>query len=255
VTVLAPFRKASARAATLQLSVGSNRKSSLPLSTKEVDGLLGGFRDRAWGDLVDCRRSHNFLAGSDMGLTVRQLRLTTFAAIAGAAMSAAGADLPQRHLYAVNESAEIPERPPESAALMHGIGWTPERPGVALATFDIKGDYAYIAPWKNSGDGTEILDVATHRPVASSAHPKICWRSISQTGASPRWAISTALGGAELSQRGYLIEPDSRLVALASARPGAPCSHPPVVRQSPSFLRPWLSRSKIQLVSGMLYNQ
>ena len=78
---------------------------SAAIHDKEVDGLLGGFRDRAWGDLVDCRRSHNFLVGSDMGLTVRQLRLTTFAAIAGAAMSAAGADLPQRHLYAVNESA------------------------------------------------------------------------------------------------------------------------------------------------------
>jgi hypothetical protein len=40
-----------------------------------------------------------------MGLIVRQLRLTTFAAIACAAMSAVGAELPQRHLYAVNESA------------------------------------------------------------------------------------------------------------------------------------------------------
>jgi len=98
-------------------------------------------------------------------------------------------------------TAEIPEHPPESAALMHGIGWTPDQKevwqsgqggdphvyvwdmqnpmapvlqtrltlrsgqGSHWLTFDIKGDYAYVAPWKNSGDGTEIFDVATHHSV------------------------------------------------------------------------------------------
>jgi hypothetical protein len=32
-------------------------------------------------------------------------------------------------------------------------------------TFDIKGDYGYIAPIKNSDDGTEIFDARTHASV------------------------------------------------------------------------------------------
>jgi hypothetical protein len=32
-------------------------------------------------------------------------------------------------------------------------------------TFDIKGDYGYVAPYKNSADGTEIFDVHTHTSV------------------------------------------------------------------------------------------
>jgi len=32
-------------------------------------------------------------------------------------------------------------------------------------TFDLKGDYAYVAPNKNSGDGTEIFNVRTHTSV------------------------------------------------------------------------------------------
>ena len=40
-----------------------------------------------------------------MGLAPNQLRLATFATIVGATAIAAAADLPQRHLYAVNQSA------------------------------------------------------------------------------------------------------------------------------------------------------
>jgi hypothetical protein len=32
-------------------------------------------------------------------------------------------------------------------------------------TFDIKGDYAYVAPTKHSADGTEIFDARTHRSI------------------------------------------------------------------------------------------
>ena len=32
-------------------------------------------------------------------------------------------------------------------------------------TFDIKGDYGYVAPNKNSTDGTEIFDARTHTSV------------------------------------------------------------------------------------------
>ena len=32
-------------------------------------------------------------------------------------------------------------------------------------TFDIKGDYGYVAPNKNSADGTEIFDPRTHTSV------------------------------------------------------------------------------------------
>jgi hypothetical protein len=34
-------------------------------------------------------------------------------------------------------------------------------------TFDLKGDYAYVAPSKNSDDATEVFNVHTHKPVAS----------------------------------------------------------------------------------------
>jgi len=34
-------------------------------------------------------------------------------------------------------------------------------------TFDIKGDYGYVAPNKNSTDGTEIFDARTHTSVGS----------------------------------------------------------------------------------------
>jgi 6-phosphogluconolactonase (cycloisomerase 2 family) len=98
-------------------------------------------------------------------------------------------------------TAELAEHPGGSPGLMHGIGWTPDErevwqsgtwqdPHVYLwdmhdpvapvlkqtlalrsgrgshwLTFTIQGDYAYIAPNKNSDDGTEIFDVRTHDSV------------------------------------------------------------------------------------------
>jgi 6-phosphogluconolactonase (cycloisomerase 2 family) len=98
-------------------------------------------------------------------------------------------------------TATIPNHPPGDAGLLHGIGWTPDQSEVwtnssgtdphvyvwdmrypmapvvkdTLAlrsgrgshwlTFDIRGDYAYVAPIKNSADGTEIFDARTHTSV------------------------------------------------------------------------------------------
>jgi hypothetical protein len=98
-------------------------------------------------------------------------------------------------------TASIPDHPPGNAGLLHGIGWTPDQrevwqsgPGhdphvyvwemtqpmapvlkarLALRsghgshwlTFDIRGDYGYVAPEKNSDDGTEIFSVATHSSI------------------------------------------------------------------------------------------
>ncbi|MBV9964066.1 MAG: WD40 repeat domain-containing protein [Alphaproteobacteria bacterium] len=95
-------------------------------------------------------------------------------------------------------TADLPEHPDGSPELMHGIGWTPDETevwqssnrqdphiyiwsmrdpmapvlkqtlslqsgrGSHWLTFSIKGDYAYIAPTKNSDDGTEIFDTQTH---------------------------------------------------------------------------------------------
>jgi hypothetical protein len=95
-------------------------------------------------------------------------------------------------------TASIPDHQPGSAGPLHGIGWTPDqrevwqsgpgndphvyvwdmtRPmtpvlkarlslssghGSHWLTFDIKGDYGYVAPEKNSSDGTEIFSVLTH---------------------------------------------------------------------------------------------
>jgi hypothetical protein len=100
-------------------------------------------------------------------------------------------------------TAELPEHPRESPGLMHGIGWTPDQTEVwqssnwqdphvyvwnmrdpmapvlkqSLAlrsgrgshwlTFTIKGDYGYVAPNKNSDDGTEIVDARTHASVGA----------------------------------------------------------------------------------------
>ena len=94
-------------------------------------------------------------------------------------------------------TASLPDHPPDDPGLLHGIGWTPdqkevwesssgndphvyvwamENPMVPVLkqtltlksgrgshwlTFDIKGDYAYIAPNKNSSDGTEIFNAHT----------------------------------------------------------------------------------------------
>jgi 6-phosphogluconolactonase (cycloisomerase 2 family) len=100
-------------------------------------------------------------------------------------------------------TAELPEHPQGSPGLMHGIGWTPDetevwqssiwqdphvyvwdmRDPMALAlkqalplrsghgshwlTFTIRGDFAYIAPNKNSRDPTEIFDPKTHASVGT----------------------------------------------------------------------------------------
>jgi hypothetical protein len=98
-------------------------------------------------------------------------------------------------------SANIPDHPTGEPGLLHGIGWTPDESevwesssysdphiyvwsmldpmapklkeqlslssqrGAHWLTFDLKGDYAYVAPTKNSDDGTEIFNARTHTSV------------------------------------------------------------------------------------------
>jgi hypothetical protein len=98
-------------------------------------------------------------------------------------------------------TAIIPDHPPGNPNLLHGIGWTPDqtevwqsgaagephvfvwdmhRPtapvfkerltlrsgrGSHWLTFDIRGDYGYVAPEKNTDDGTEIFGVSTYTSV------------------------------------------------------------------------------------------
>jgi DNA-binding beta-propeller fold protein YncE len=98
-------------------------------------------------------------------------------------------------------TATILNHPPGGAGLLHGIGWTPDQSevwenssgsdphvyiwgmlnpmapvlkeklalrsgrGSHWLTFDMKGDYGYVAPIKNSDDGTEIFNVRTHTSV------------------------------------------------------------------------------------------
>jgi hypothetical protein len=98
-------------------------------------------------------------------------------------------------------TAGIPHHPPGEAGLLHGIGWTPDQTevwqsgswndphvyvwdmrnpttpvlkdrltlrsghGSHWLTFDLKGDYGYISPNKNSADGTEIFDARNHASV------------------------------------------------------------------------------------------
>jgi len=98
-------------------------------------------------------------------------------------------------------TASISDHPPGDAGLLHGIGWTPDQSevwenstgsdphvyiwdmrnpmapvvkdrltlrsgrGSHWLTFDIKGDYGYVAPNKNSADGTEIFNARTHSSV------------------------------------------------------------------------------------------
>ena len=95
-------------------------------------------------------------------------------------------------------SANIPDHPTGEPGLLHGIGWIPDESevwesssysdphiyvwsmldpmapklkeqlslssqrGAHWLTFDLKGDYAYVAPTKNSEDGTEIFNAHTH---------------------------------------------------------------------------------------------
>jgi hypothetical protein len=98
-------------------------------------------------------------------------------------------------------TASIPDHPPGDPGLLHGIGWTPDQTevwqsgswndphvyiwdmrspmapvlkerltlrsgrGSHWLTFDIKGDYGYVAPNKNSTDGSEIFDARTHTSI------------------------------------------------------------------------------------------
>jgi hypothetical protein len=98
-------------------------------------------------------------------------------------------------------TANLAEHPPGEPGLLHGIGWTPDerevwqsssagdphiyvwsmsdpmapvlaervsmksRLGAHWLTFDIEGNYAYVAPNKNSDDATEIFDAHTHKSV------------------------------------------------------------------------------------------
>jgi 6-phosphogluconolactonase (cycloisomerase 2 family) len=107
------------------------------------------------------------------------------------------AELKSGHLV----TASLAEHPPGEPGLPHGIGWTPDerevwqssraddphiyvwsmrdpmapvlvervsmksRHGAHWVTFDIEGDYAYVAPNKGSDDATEIFDAHTHKSV------------------------------------------------------------------------------------------
>ena len=98
-------------------------------------------------------------------------------------------------------TASIADHPGGDPGLLHGIGWTPDerevwessgytdphiyvwgmadpmaptlkqrlplrsRSGSHWVTFDIAGKHAYVAPVKNSDDGTEIFDVRSHASV------------------------------------------------------------------------------------------
>ena len=102
-------------------------------------------------------------------------------------------------------TALLPHHPSGSAGLMHGIGWTPDQTevwqsssggdpyiyvwdmadpmtpvfkqsltlksgrGSHWLTFSIKGDYAYVAPEKNSDAGTKIFDPRNHSDVGTIA--------------------------------------------------------------------------------------
>ena len=98
-------------------------------------------------------------------------------------------------------TASLAEHPPGEPELLHGIGWTPDerevwqsssaddphiyvwsmrdpmapvlaervsmksRRGAHWLTFDIEGNYAYVAPNKSSDDATEIFDAHTHKSL------------------------------------------------------------------------------------------
>ena len=98
-------------------------------------------------------------------------------------------------------TASLAEHPPGEPGLLHGIGWTPDerevwqsssagdahvyvwsmrdpmapvllervsmksRRGAHWLTFDIEGNYAYVAPNKSSDDATEVFDAHTHKSL------------------------------------------------------------------------------------------
>jgi hypothetical protein len=102
-------------------------------------------------------------------------------------------------------TATIPDHPPGHVELLHGIGWTPDErevwesstrtdpyiyiwdmlnpmapalsrsltlkssQGAHWLTFDIRGDYAYVAPNKNSDDDTEIFDTHSNTSIGTIA--------------------------------------------------------------------------------------
>jgi len=177
-------------------------------------------------------------------------------------------------------TAEIPEHPPESAALMHGIGWTPDQKevwqsgqggdphvyvwnlqnpmapvlqtrltlrsgqGSHWLTFDIKGDYAYVAPWKNSDDGTEIFDVATHRSVGvigaseDMLEVDIANGRVTQMAGSVRhWtalSLDNEATSSSLTVAWSLSRPQTRGTLQSStscsSEPGVPISRHPIVK-------------------------
>jgi DNA-binding beta-propeller fold protein YncE len=98
-------------------------------------------------------------------------------------------------------TASLPDHPSGDPGLLHGIGWSPDQSevwessswndphvyvwgmnnpmapvlkqtltlqsgrGSHWLTFDIKGDYGYVAPNKNSSDGTEIFNARSHTSI------------------------------------------------------------------------------------------
>jgi hypothetical protein len=136
-------------------------------------------------------------------------------------------------------TATIPNHPQGNAGLLHGIGWTPDQTevwqnsnasdphvyvwdmrnpmtpvfkqtltlrsgrGSHWLTFDIKGDYGYTAPSKNSADGTEIFNARTHTSVGVIASSEECLRPISRTERSVKWVINTGLAGDNCSSKVY----------------------------------------------------
>ena len=129
-------------------------------------------------------------------------------------------------------SASIPRHPLKEPGLLHGIGWIPDesevwenssdsdphvyvwdmldpmvpklkeqlslrgKHGGHWLTFDLKGAYAYIAPEKNSEDGTEVFDAQTHRAVGSIGSSEdiveIDFTDGVITGTSDQYAIGRA---------------------------------------------------------------
>ena len=116
-------------------------------------------------------------------------------------------------------TATIPNHPPGDAGLLHGIAWTPDQSevwenssgsdphvyiwgvlnpttpilkdklalrsgrGSHWLTFDVKGNYGYVAPIKNSDDGTEIFNARTHASVGLAGTKKTeCGRQQSPAG-------------------------------------------------------------------------
>jgi hypothetical protein len=56
-------------------------------------------------------------------------------------------------------------RDPMAPVLVERISMK-SRGGAHWLTFDIEGNYAYVAPNKSSDDGTEIFDAHTHKSLA-----------------------------------------------------------------------------------------